>query len=56
VRCVPLPGGGWGGTLRLGLSMPQMVEFAGLDTRSLTDRLESDMHRIAIKLDVIRDL
>jgi hypothetical protein len=56
VRCVPLPGGGWGGTLRLGLSMPQMVEFAALDTRSLTERLEGDMLRIATKLDVIRDL
>lgn len=56
VRCVPLPGGGWGGTLRLGLSMPQMVEFAGLDTASLTARLDGDMNRIAAKLALIRDL
>lgn len=56
VRCVPLPGGGWGGTLRLGLSMPQMVEFAGMDTGSLIARIEGDMRRIATKLAVIRDL
>jgi hypothetical protein len=56
VRCVPLPGGGWGGTLRLGLSMPQMVEFAAMDTMSLCTRLHDDMVAIATKIDIIRDL
>jgi len=56
VRCVPLPGGGWGGTLRLGLSMPQMVELAAMDTMSLCARLHDDMAAIATKIDLIRDL
>lgn len=56
VRCVPLPTGGFGGTLRLGLSMPQMVEFAGMDTLSLRTRLTNDMTAIAEKIDIIRDL
>lgn len=56
VKCVPLPGGGYGGTLRVGLSMPQMVEFAGMDTLSLRTRLTTDMATIADKLEIIRDL
>jgi hypothetical protein len=56
VKCVPLPGGGYGGTLRLGLSMPQMVEFAAMDTLSLRTRLVSDMSAIADKIEIIRDL
>ena len=56
VRCVPLPHGGFGGTLRLGLSMPQMVEFAAMDTLSLRTRLTDDMTAIAEKIDIIRDL
>ena len=56
VKCVPLPGGGYGGTLRVGLSMPQMVEFAGMDTLSLRTRLTNDMATIADNLEIIRDL
>jgi hypothetical protein len=56
VKCVPLPNGRFGGTLRLGLSMPQMVEFAAMDTLSLRTRLTDDMTIIAEKIDIIRDL
>lgn len=56
VKCVPNPGGGFGGTLRVGLSMPQMVEFAEMDSASLRARLEGDMLAIAMKLDLISNL
>lgn len=46
VKCVALPGGGWGGTLRLGLSMPQIVAFAALEAAALEARLAADMSRI----------
>jgi selenocysteine lyase/cysteine desulfurase len=47
VKCVRLPDGRWGGTLRISLSMPLIVELAGFDENALTDRIESDMARIA---------
>jgi hypothetical protein len=56
VKCVPRPSGGYGGTLRLGLSMPQMVEFAAMDSASLRNRLHQDMQTIARKFDLIADL
>jgi len=56
VKCITLPEGGHAGTLRIGLSMPQMVEFAAMDSASLQTRLHEDMMAIATKLDVISDL
>lgn len=47
VKCVRLPDGRWGATLRLGLSMPQVVEMDALDDRALHARLAADMDRIA---------
>lgn len=46
VRCVRLPNPAWGGTLRIGLSMPQMVRFAKMDDAELSQVLERDMQRI----------
>lgn len=45
-RCVRTETQEWGGTLRVGLSMPQVVEFAALDDLALRQRLASDMRRI----------
>ena len=47
VKCVKLPDGRWGATLRLGLSMPQVVAFDALDDAVLAKRLGDDMARIA---------
>ena len=46
-RCVRNDGPDWGGTLRVGLSMPQIVAFAELDEADLGRRLFGDMERIA---------
>jgi hypothetical protein len=46
VKCVKLPGGGWGATLRIGLSMPQAVERAELNDAALTAAFADDMARI----------
>ncbi|HEX8217184.1 MAG TPA: hypothetical protein VF577_06945 [Allosphingosinicella sp.] len=46
VKCVKLPGDGWGATLRIGLSMPQVVESARLDPDALDASFRSDMARI----------
>lgn len=50
VKCVKLPYGSWGATLRIGLSMPQVVEQAGLDHEALRHSFESDMRRVAAAL------
>ena len=41
---------GWGGTLRIGLSMPQFSGWAALDDDSLQRELASDMRMIADRL------
>jgi hypothetical protein len=46
-RCVRAESHEWGGTLRVGLSMPQIVEFAALDDGMLREALRRDMRRIA---------
>ncbi len=46
VKCVKLPDGRWGGTLRISLSMPLVVELAALDAAALDARLANDMERI----------
>ena len=47
VKCVQLDDGRWGATLRLGLSMPQVVAFDGLNDAELAARIARDMDRIA---------
>lgn len=42
--------GGWGGTLRIGLSMPQFSNWAELDDAALQAALVSDMRSIADQL------
>ncbi|WP_428028121.1 hypothetical protein [Altererythrobacter sp.] len=50
VKCVRLEDNEWGGTLRIGLSMPQMVHLSQLDNDALSASLHSDMSRIAAAL------
>lgn len=52
-RCVRTDGHEWGGTLRVGLSMPQVVELAALDDTALCESLCSDMRRIADALQAL---
>jgi hypothetical protein len=47
VKCVLLPDGRWGATLRIGLSMPQIVEIAALAPDAAERRFADDMARIA---------
>lgn len=47
VKCVYEEGRGWGGTLRLCLSMPLIGEFAGMAPGAMQDRMEHDMRSIA---------
>lgn len=53
VKCVRLPDGRWGATLRLGLSMPQVVAFDALDDAALDARLDADMSRIASAIEAL---
>ena len=53
VKCVKLPDGGWGATLRIGLSMPLTVERAELSDAELQSSFDADMARIAAALDRI---
>ncbi len=46
VKCVRLPDGRWGATLRIGLTMGQVTEAAGLDDEALAGRFEADMAAI----------
>lgn len=46
VKCVLLPDGRWGATLRIGLSMPQVVEAAALAPDEVERRFAQDMARI----------
>jgi len=51
VRCIRMPDGRFGATLRIGLSMPQMVEFSTMDTASLRRRLADDFGQIAGRIE-----
>ena len=46
VKCVKLPDGRWGGTLRLSLSMPLIVALAECDPDLMQSKLDQDMQRI----------
>jgi hypothetical protein len=50
VKCVRLPGGGWGATLRIGLSMAQVSERAGLTEAELADSFRADMAKVRAAL------
>ncbi len=52
VKYIPNSNGDYCGNLRIGLSMPQMVEFAAMDTQSLKSRLRADMHAIASRIEL----
>ena len=45
-RCVRLPGGDWGATLRIGLSMPQVCRMGAMDEASARAAFDADMRRI----------
>lgn len=47
VKCVRLPDGGWGATLRIGLTMWQVVERAALSRADLYAAYRGEMRRIA---------
>lgn len=49
VKCVRL-NGGWGGTMRVGLSMPQLTRWDGLSEDTLAGELAQDMARIGAGL------
>jgi len=52
VKCVRLAEGGWGGTMRVGLSMPQVTELAPLDDATLAATLNERIGRFAEALAV----
>lgn len=53
VKCVRLAEGQWGGTLRVGLSMPQVSALDPLSDQALAMRLESDMDTIVTALEKV---
>lgn len=55
VKCVRLEDGRWGATLRLGLSMPQIVALDHLDDGALAAKLAGDMARIAGAIEELGD-
>ena len=48
-----LPGGGWGASLRIGLSMPLVVERAGLPDDALNRSFARDMAAIREALEAV---
>jgi hypothetical protein len=53
VKCVRLPDGGWGATLRIGVTMWQLVERAGLSDGELDRAFCDDMARIRGGLEAV---
>ncbi len=53
VKCVKLADGGWGATLRVGLSMPQVSERAALTDDALRASFEQDMELVRAALDSV---
>ena len=53
VKCVKLPDGGWGATLRIGLSMPQVTERSGLSDEALRASFERDMEQVRAALESV---
>ena len=50
VKCVRLPDGRWGATLRIGLAMGQVVDKAGLADEALAAAFAADMARVRAAL------
>lgn len=50
VRCVRLANGEWGATMRVGLSMPQVVRMHGLDDVALAKEISSQMSVVGERL------
>ena len=53
VKCVRLPGGGWGATLRIGLSMSQVTERAQLSDHALAAAFAKDMAVVREALEAV---
>jgi hypothetical protein len=53
VKCAKLAHGSWGATLRIGLSMPMVVERAALDDEALRRDFAADMARIRAALEAV---
>jgi hypothetical protein len=53
VKCVKLADGAWGATLRIGLSMPMVVERSGLDDEALRRSFAGDMARVRAALEAV---
>lgn len=53
VKCVKLDGGDWGATLRIGLSMPMVVERAALDDEALRRSFAEDMAKVRQALEAV---
>jgi hypothetical protein len=53
VKCVKLDDGNWGATLRIGLSMPMVVERAGLGEEALRRSFAEDMARVRAALEAV---
>lgn len=54
VKCVKLPDGRWGATLRVGLSMPQITALDRLHDAEMAARLDTDMDRIVTAIEACR--
>ncbi|HEY0043685.1 MAG TPA: hypothetical protein VGB62_03960 [Allosphingosinicella sp.] len=53
VKCVKLDNGQWGATLRIGLSMPLVVDRAALDDSALDASFAADMARVRAALEAV---
>jgi len=53
VKCVRLDDGSWGATLRIGLSMPMVVERAKLDDEALRRSFAEDMAKVRAALEAV---
>jgi hypothetical protein len=53
VKCVKLADGGWGATLRIGLSMPQVTERAAMSDEALCESFEKDMEQVRAALEAV---
>jgi hypothetical protein len=53
VKCVRLADENWGATLRIGLSMPMVVERAALDDAALSRSFADDMARVRAALEAV---
>lgn len=50
VKCIKLPDGRFAGNLSLSLSMPQIVDLAGLETSAIAERFDRDFQKISKRI------